>query len=79
MGGLGRLARFRGADLGTHKGCPYGGLVGLEGPGLTKLCRLGTCYEYRHQVGEGCCWPGALRGRSPRTREGLIGPTAQLQ
>ena len=28
----------------------------------------------RHVVGE-----GALRGRSPRTREGRIGPTAQLQ
>ena len=30
--------------------------------------------SYRHVVGE-----GALRGRSPRTREGRIGPTAQLQ
>ena len=37
-GVYGWLARFRGAGLGTHKGCPYGGLLGLEGPGLRKLC-----------------------------------------
>ena len=50
---------------------------GLRGRGLAKLARLGTRYEYRHPVGEAL--GGALRGRSPRTREGRIGPTAQMR
>ena len=54
-----------------------GELMGLAGPGWKKLARMGTCHEYRHTVDEACCWPGALRGRSPRTREGRIGPTAR--
>ncbi len=37
------------------------------------LSNIGT-RSARDVVGE-----GALRGRSPRTREGRIGPTAQLQ
>ena len=50
---------------------------GNGGCGLAKPFRLGTCWNIdtrsaRHVVGE-----GALRGRSPRTREGRIGPTAQ--
>ena len=68
-----------GAGKGRHKAGTYGDLMGLAGRGLAEFFRLGTCYECRHQVGEACCWPGALRGRSPRTREGRIGPTAQLQ
>ena len=51
---------------------------GLAGRGPAGHLRLGTCNEYRHQVDE--AWHGlggALRGRSPRTREGRIGPTAQ--
>ena len=64
---------------GRHKASPYGEYIGLAGRGLAKLFRLGTRYDRdtrsaRHVVGE-----GALRGRSPRTREGRIGPTAQLQ
>ena len=62
---------------GRHKAGSCGDLMGLAGLGLARHLRLGTCYEYRHQVGKACCWPGALRGRSPRTREGRIGPTAQ--
>ena len=61
---------------GRNKAGAYGNLMGQAGRGLAGHFRLGTCYEYRHQVGEACCW-GALRGRSPRTREGRIGPTAQ--
>ncbi len=62
-----------GARAGT-----YGDLMGLAGRGRAGHLRLGTCYEYRHPVDE--AWPGlggALRGRSPRTREGRLGPTAQ--
>jgi len=62
---------------GRHMTCPQGELMGTEEPGWKKLARMGTCHEYRHTVDEACCWPGALRGRSPRTREGRIGPTAQ--
>ena len=62
---------------GRHKGGTYGDLMGPAGSGLARHLRFSTCYEYRHQVGEAGCWPGALRGRSPRTREGRIGPTAQ--
>ena len=68
-----------GAYEGTHKGCPYGGFDGTGGTGLAKPLRLGTCWivgtrSMREVVGE-----GALRGRSPRTREGRIGPTARRQ
>ena len=55
---------------GRYKTGAYRNLMGLEGPGWKKPARLGTCHEYRHTVDEACCWPGALRGRSPRTREG---------
>ncbi len=68
-----------GVALCRHTAGIYGDLIGLAGRGLAKLLRLDTCYQYRHQVGEACCWPGALRGLRPRTREGRIGPTAQLQ
>ncbi len=62
---------------GRQKDGTYGDLIGLAGRGLARHFRLGTCSNRdtrsaRHVVGE-----GALRGRSPRTREGRIGPTAQ--
>ena len=63
---------------GRHKAGSCGDLMGQAGRGLAGHVRIGTCYEYRHPVDE--AWPGlggALRGRSPRTREGRIGPTAQ--
>ena len=62
---------------GRHKAGACGDLMGLAGRGLAGHLRLGTCYEKRHPVDEACCWGGALRGRSPRTREGRLGPTAQ--
>ena len=49
--------------------------MGLAGRGLAGHLRLGTCHQYRHPVDEAV--GGALRGRSPRTREGRLGPTAQ--
>ena len=52
---------------------------GVAGRGLGKLFRVGTCYEYRHQVDEECCRRGGVAGAEPRTREGRIGPTDQLQ
>ena len=67
-----------GVCKGRHRAGTYGDLMGLAGRGLAGHLRLGTCYEYRHPVDE--AWPGlggALRGRSPRTREGRLGPTAQ--
>ena len=66
-------------NLVRHRAGTYGDLMGLAGRGPAKHLRLGACTEYRHQVDQACCWPGALRGRSPRTREGRIGPTARLQ
>ena len=59
---------------GTHKGRPF---RGFGGTGPAEFFGLGTCPSVatrlaRHVVGE-----GALRGRSPRTREGRLGPTAQ--
>ncbi len=54
-----------------------GAMMGLAGCGLARHFRSGTRHQCRHPVDEACCWPGALRGRSPRTREGRIGPTAQ--
>ena len=63
-----------GCEFG-HKAGTYGDLMGLAGRGLAGHLRLGTCHQYRHPVDEAV--GGALRGRSPRTREGRIGPTAQ--
>ena len=62
---------------GRHKAGTYGDLMGLAGFGLARHLRSGTCHQFRHPVDEAL--GGALRGRSPRTREGRIGPTAQLQ
>ena len=58
------------SGLGTHKGCPYGDLRGREGPGWGTLCRLGTCYEYRDRVGEGCCRRGGVAGAEPPHKGG---------
>ena len=60
---------------GRHKTCLQGDSMGMAGRGLAGHLRLGTCYEYQHPVDEAV--GGALRGRSPRTREGRLGPTAQ--
>ncbi len=60
---------------GRHKAGACGDLMGLAGRGLAGHLRLGTCHQYRHPVDEAL--GGALRGRSPRTREGRLGPTAQ--
>jgi len=62
-------------QMGRHKAGTYGDLMGLVGRGLAGHFRLGTRHQYRHPVDEAV--GGALRGRSPRTREGRIGPTAQ--
>ena len=67
----------RGAYEGTHKGCPYGDLTGLVGRvwrspfEWAPVANVDT-RSMREVVGE-----GALRGRSPGTREGRIGPTAR--
>ena len=42
--GVWLVGAFEGdAGLGTHKGCPYGDLVGLAVRGLAEFLRLGTC------------------------------------
>ena len=65
---------------GRHKAGSCGELMGQARRGLAGHVRIGTCYEYRHQVDEARHGlGGALRGRSPRTREGRLGPTAQMR
>ena len=64
---------------GQAQGLPLWGVDGNGGRGPAKLFQMGTWWKIdtrsaRHVVGE-----GALRGRSPRTREGRIGPTAPKQ
>ncbi len=75
-GGWNRLPSL-GETQGRHEAGTQGDLMGLAGRGLAGHFRLGTCYEYRHPVDEARHGlGGALRGGSPRTREGRIGPTA---
>ena len=38
--------------------------------GLAGHFRLGTCYEYRHQVDEGCCRRGGVAGAEPPHKGG---------
>ena len=66
------------ANWGRVRGHPQGvPLRGFGGPGWALGClrwiTLGTSTKGRRRDGVG----GALRGRSPRTREGRLGPTAQ--
>ena len=56
--------------LAHFRNLPGGG--GIRGPTRDGTVVLPTHWLRREVVGE-----GALRGRSPRTREGRIGPTAQ--
>ena len=55
---------------GGHKAGIYGEYVGLGGRGLAEIFRLGTCYEYRHQVGEACCRRGGVAGAEPPHKGG---------
>ena len=68
-GGGGRAARVGLAQIRDE---PRGG--GRRGSARDDSFVLPTHSLRREVLGE-----GALRGRSPRTREGRIGPTAQLQ
>ena len=56
--------------VGRRKAWPYGDLKGLEGLGWVNLVRLGTCYECRHEVGEGCCRRGGVAGAEPPHKGG---------
>ena len=55
---------------GRHRAGTGGDLLGLAGPGLAGHLRLGTCYEYRHEVGEGCCRRGGVAGAEPPHKGG---------
>ena len=55
---------------GRHKAGTYGRLMGLAGHGLAGFLRLGTCYEYRHQVDEACCRRGGVAGAEPPHKGG---------
>ena len=55
---------------GRHKAGTYGGPTGLTGRGRARHLRLGTCYEYRHQVGEACCRRGGVAGAEPPHKGG---------
>ena len=59
-----------GAGKGGHEGGTYGDLMGLAGRGLARHFRIGTCYEYRHQVGEACCRRGGVAGAEPPHKGG---------
>ena len=64
----GRSVFLRGQ--GRHKTCLQEDLMGLAGRGLTKHLRLGTCHQYRHQVGEACCRRGGVAGAEPPHKGG---------
>ena len=73
-GGVRQLGRVRGQAQGRQ--LLGSGGAGGTWSGWTRSIR--HPFEYRHPADE--AWPGlggALRGRSPRTREGRLGPTAQ--
>ena len=55
---------------GRHKAGTYWEYTGLGGRGLAKLFRLGTWYEYGHQVGEACCRRGGVAGAEPPHKGG---------
>ena len=59
-----------GAGRGRHKAGTYEDLMGLAGRGLARRLRLGTCYEYRDQVGEACCRRGGVAGAEPPHKGG---------
>ena len=65
------------AREGRHKAGTYGDLMGLAGRGQTRHVGLGACSNIDTRPTRDVVGEGALRGRSPRTREGRIGPTAQ--
>ena len=69
--------RSLGVDAGRHKAGSYGEYIGLGGRGLGEIFRLGTCYEYRHRVGEACCRRGGVAGAEPPHKGGRLRPTAQ--
>ena len=50
-------------------GCVWA-MMGLAGRCLAKHLRLGTCYQYRHPVGEGCCRRGGVAGAEPPHKGG---------
>ena len=70
VGDIWERARLSGLRLAHFRNLPVGG--GKRGPTRDGNFVLPTYWLRREVVGE-----GALRGRSPRTREGRIGPTAQ--
>ena len=59
------------ANVGRHKTGAHASGGGTAPGGMARRW-IGGTRSVRHVVGG-----GALRGRSPRTREGRIGPTAQ--
>ena len=44
--------------------------MGRARRGLAELLRHGTCYEWRHQVGEACCRRGGVAGAEPPHKGG---------
>ena len=58
---------------GRNKASTYGDLMGLAGRGLARHLRLGSRYEYRHQVDEACCRRGGVAGAEPPHKGGPKG------
>ena len=59
---------------GRHKAGTSVVHIGLGGRGRAKPVRVGTCYEYRHQVGEACCRRGGVAGAEPPHKGGPTRP-----
>ena len=64
---------------GRYEACPCRDLMGLARCGLASFSRLDTRHHCRHPVVQTCCWRGALRGGTPRTREGRRPDRPELQ
>ena len=65
-----KVASVGWACEGRHKAGTCEDLMGLAGRGRARHLRIGTCYEYRHQVGEACCRKGGVAGAEPPHKGG---------
>ena len=63
-------APLNGGQRAGARPAPTGDMMETAGRGLAKFFRLGTCYEYRHQVGEACCRRGGVAGAEPPHKGG---------
>ena len=65
-----RLLEKRRAGTRARRECRSVVCSGRAGRGLARHFRLGTRYEYRHQVDEACCRSGGVAGAPPPHKGG---------